>query len=480
MKEAVGAPHANPASGVIRFGSFEMDKRSGELRRKGIKVKLSAQPFDVLVALVEKPGQVVTREELHEKLWSQNTFVDFEHGLNKAINKVREALGDNADNPRFIETLPRRGYRFLAPVTAAAQPDAPVAVGAFPARDQVSGLPNVAPAPERRWRLWPWAAAIAAFVVLGAVITFLSLPARPPRVLRVTQLTHDGLRKAQDSLTFLPATDGSRVYFSEDVSGANTIITQVSVTGGPVSTLAALPSHLGEFNSGVLALDYSSVRSELLVYGRALSPLFSLSLPGGSAPRRIGDYSVNGAAWAPDGQSIVISSRDTLYRVKADGSDIRKLATVPGNPMFPRWSPDGKKIVFSIDAWNDLPSPLWEIDADGTNPRLALPGMQNETEIYPAWSAGGKYLIYAVLLPGNDVQLFAVQQETGIWHRQAKPVQLTSGPLSFNAPTIGPDGKTIYALGSLNQGELMRFDRQHAAMDAVPLWNFRRRCGFFA
>ena len=120
MKEAAGAPQSSPNSpiaGVFRFGNFEVDTRAGEVRRGGIKLKISGQPFNVLVALLEKPGQVVTREELHDKLWSKDTFVDFEHGLNKAINKVRETLGDNADNPRFIETLPRRGYRLLVPVS---------------------------------------------------------------------------------------------------------------------------------------------------------------------------------------------------------------------------------------------------------------------------------------------------------------------------------------------------------------------------
>ncbi len=115
MKEAAGAPQSSPR--VIRFGNFEVDTRAGEVRRGGIKLKISGQPLNVLVALLEKPGQVVTREELHNKLWSQDTFVDFEHGLNKAINKVRETLGDDAGNPRFIETLPRRGYRFLVPVS---------------------------------------------------------------------------------------------------------------------------------------------------------------------------------------------------------------------------------------------------------------------------------------------------------------------------------------------------------------------------
>ena len=125
MKEAMQASTSSPITPVptvIRFGNFEVDVRAGELRRGGLKVKLGGQPFDVLIALLEKPGQVITREELHDKLWSQDTFVDFEHGLNKAINKVREALGDDADNPRFVETLPRRGYRFLAPLLHPAPP----------------------------------------------------------------------------------------------------------------------------------------------------------------------------------------------------------------------------------------------------------------------------------------------------------------------------------------------------------------------
>src|SRR5215470_12513696 len=101
----------------VRFGVFEVDFRVGELRKNGLKVKLHAQPLAVLKILLERPGEIVTREELQQNLWGSNTFVDFEHGLNKTINKLREALSDNADTPRYIETLPRRGYRFIAPVT---------------------------------------------------------------------------------------------------------------------------------------------------------------------------------------------------------------------------------------------------------------------------------------------------------------------------------------------------------------------------
>ncbi len=111
---------------TIRFGLYEVDPASGELRKSGAKLRLQEQPFQVLLALLERPGEVVTREDLRQRLWPADTFVDFDHSLNTAINKLRDALGDTAGNPRFIETLARRGYRFIAPV----QPESPPAAAA--------------------------------------------------------------------------------------------------------------------------------------------------------------------------------------------------------------------------------------------------------------------------------------------------------------------------------------------------------------
>jgi cholera toxin transcriptional activator len=99
-----------------RFGAFEADAGTGELRRQGVRVRIHAQPFQVLLMLVERQGEVVTREEISRELWPEGTFVDYEHGVNSAVNRVREALGDKATSPRFVETLARRGYRFVAPV----------------------------------------------------------------------------------------------------------------------------------------------------------------------------------------------------------------------------------------------------------------------------------------------------------------------------------------------------------------------------
>jgi DNA-binding winged helix-turn-helix (wHTH) protein len=103
--------NAVQATSPIRFGVFEVDLRTGELRKSGIKLRLSSQPFQVLAILLERPGEVITREELQKRIWP-DTFVDFEHNLNTAVNKIREVLGDSAENPRFVETVPRRGYRF--------------------------------------------------------------------------------------------------------------------------------------------------------------------------------------------------------------------------------------------------------------------------------------------------------------------------------------------------------------------------------
>ena len=118
------------ASARLRVGEFEVDLRCGELRRNGDKIKLQQRPFQILAALLERPGEVVTREEIRQKLWPTDTFVDFEHSINTAVNKLREALGDDVENPRFIETLPRYGYRLIAPVevveTNGASPEAAI------------------------------------------------------------------------------------------------------------------------------------------------------------------------------------------------------------------------------------------------------------------------------------------------------------------------------------------------------------------
>src|SRR5579863_7027577 len=118
-------PQGRP-TGTFRFGIYEADPGSGELRKSGLRLRVQEQPFQVLLVLLAHSGQIVTRDQLRQQLWPADTFVDFDHSLNTVINKLREALSDSAANPRFIETLARRGYRFLAPVEFVEKPSAPV------------------------------------------------------------------------------------------------------------------------------------------------------------------------------------------------------------------------------------------------------------------------------------------------------------------------------------------------------------------
>lgn len=188
-----------------------MDLRAGELRKAGLKIKLHGQPFDLLTMLLERPGEVVTREELQQKLWPSETFVDFEHGLNKAINKLRESLSDDANNPRYIETLPRHGYRFIAPMV----PDATQSEQKHPLR-----------------RLVIWLSAAALFAITAVV--FLAYAGR----LRGSLLSRFAAQRQIHSLAVLPlaslSSDQEQDYFTEGMTEA--LITEL----GKISALRVI------------------------------------------------------------------------------------------------------------------------------------------------------------------------------------------------------------------------------------------------
>jgi TolB-like protein/DNA-binding winged helix-turn-helix (wHTH) protein/Tfp pilus assembly protein PilF len=213
------------SSRALRFAAFEVDPRAGELRKHGLKIKLQDQPFQILAMLLDRPGDVVTREELHRKLWPGDTFVDFDHGLNNAINRLREALCDSAGAPRFIETLPRRGYRFIASVDRLSERSAPVEQRAdeSPALRPVEAVSNAghlvlnSPLPARSSRGRFVFSALAPTVLL-AVFAGLNVGKWWPRVSK-------GWSPARiESLAVLPleslSNDPSQEYFADGVTDA--------------------------------------------------------------------------------------------------------------------------------------------------------------------------------------------------------------------------------------------------------------------
>src|ERR1700691_3338269 len=169
---------------AFRFGRFELNLRTRQLTKNGAKIRLSQQPVQVLSLLLEAPGEIVTREEFRRRLWSSDVFVDFDHGLNKSIQKLRDALGDSATSPRYIETIPRVGYRFIAPVSNGARPLEPEVVMKI---DRPSPPPT-APAVAGKQRAQWWMLGAGVLTVCAVLAVYLSSP-HHPAVIKYTQLT---------------------------------------------------------------------------------------------------------------------------------------------------------------------------------------------------------------------------------------------------------------------------------------------------
>src|SRR5262249_28354551 len=286
----------NEGGPLIRFGVFEIDLQAVELKKQGLKIKLQEQPFQVLTVLLERSGQPVTREELQKKLWSADTFVDFDRSLNKAINRLREALEDSAENPRFIETVPKRGYRFIAPVQTANLDDQPL-------------NRQSAEASMREKLAWGLAMLLLAVCILLAMTHFRGSP-QPAQALRSSLLpppntsfqpynfaiSPDGTRLAfvavdQDGKSVLwvralsgagaqqiNGTDGATFpFWSPDNRHigffAQRKLKAVDIAGGRVRVLCDVASgHGGAWNRGGV-IDYSP---------NVTSPLFRVDAPGGA------------------------------------------------------------------------------------------------------------------------------------------------------------------------------------------------------
>jgi Tol biopolymer transport system component/DNA-binding winged helix-turn-helix (wHTH) protein len=440
------APASN--SGFVRFGLYELDLAARELRKGGIRIKLQEQPFQVLAMLLERPGAVVTREELQKKLWPDGTFVDFDLNLNSAVKKLRQALNDDSENPRFVETLHRRGYRFIAPVNGGASSDQIQLIE----RDAISStapepiLIHPTPPPLARRKHLVLYIAVALLVLLMAVAAYWLIPPPKLTVLGYTQITHDEVFKS-----FI-VTDGQRLYFNE-LRGDHFVVSQVSVAGGETSVLPT------PFQNNIVMDVAPNSSAILLGVFRGTdkgSELWSLPLPSG-APQRLGDFIVDSAVWSPDGKQLFFSKGPDVYVATSEGREARKLATF-SSPVFGfRFSPDGGKVYFDVTDPRNGACAMWEMRRDGTGAHPLLPGWNTDLrDCCAKWTPDGKYLLFQSFRDGRD-GLWALARQS--WSlRSPKPMQLTNGPLIFGSSLPSKDGKRIFAVGSSPRCELVRFD----------------------
>ena len=290
---------------------------------------------------------------------------------------------------------------------------------------------------------------VLAVAALIAVIWFMRAPPSPPAVVASLQITNDGASKR--SLV----TDGARLYFSEYLNG-HSVLRQVSTSGGET---APVPNSLTSAD----IYDFNAARSELLVMGAGEGsetewPVWVLPLPAGT-PRPLQNIVAHAAAWSPDGQHIVYATKSVLYMCNADGSDPRELITVQGVPFAPRFSPDGRRLRFTIRNTSLRTSSLWEVSADGKGLHAVLPDWNKPPQEFGGrWTQNGDYFLFESSRD-NTQNIWALRESKSFLHKNsAEPMQLTVGPLLFSNPTPSLDGKKLLVIGQLRRFDFIHFD----------------------
>ena len=345
---------SNGPSEIVRFGPFEADLRAGELRKHGVKVRLPHQPFQVLAMLLTHPGEVVTRDQFHQHLWPADTFVDFEHGLNKAINRLREALSDSADEPRLIETLPKRGYRFIAVI------------------ESPSGTTHGVDAPDRdeNPRVAAWVkkffVPVAVVVALGLAVSG-ALLRRPPNAVRVVRAAI----LPPPATSFVPhqfalSNDGTQLAFSAADSDGTTKLWVRSLSSAAARRLdgtagAGYPfwspdnRHVGFFSDRKLqTIDLVDGTTRTLADARR--------------PR--------GGSWSKNG--VILLAPDVggaLFQVPANGGIPEPVVqSTPGasSRSWPVFLPDGRHFLYVVPSTDGSGSRLYAGALDSSAPTPIL------------------------------------------------------------------------------------------------------------
>jgi Tol biopolymer transport system component/DNA-binding winged helix-turn-helix (wHTH) protein len=470
-------PDAELSSLVVRFDVFEVDLRAGELRKEGRLVKLQEQPFRVLSLLLERSGEVVTRNELRQNLWPADTFVDFEHGLNSAVARLRVALRDSADRPRFIETVAKRGYRFISQVDA----PPPTMLVAAPLVDGARSIKHA--------RVAAWIAGVmlllAFFCTIGLWALYRKTAEGPLSSIEVVPLA--GLRGFQVTPAFSP--DGNQVAFRNGDGAHNTGI-YTTLVGGEKSLLRlsrdpadCCPTwspdgrHIAfiRFSDKTFSIVVVPALggTEHRVYmgpasmgaGLAWSPNGKvLAFPEASAadpPRSwisllsFADYSTRPLtappggsldaepAFSPDGsqvafvRSTVAGVCNDVYVVSAAGGEARRL-TFDHRPIIgpPAWTVDGHEIVFSSTRGG--PDSLWRIPVSGGVPRPVAGPIGDGG--WPSIPAKGEQLAYEQIVAKFNIWRLDLKDQK---HYQAPPSVLISEKGDKMRPDLSPDGNKI-------------------------------------
>jgi Tol biopolymer transport system component/DNA-binding winged helix-turn-helix (wHTH) protein len=471
----------------VRFGVFEADLRAGELRKYGVRIRLQRQPFNILAALLERPGDLVTREELRQRIWGPDTVVDFDHSLGTAINKLREALSDSAETPRYVETLAKRGFRFIAPVEHLStppsrepeepapqsvavelekvEPAVPIAVPPEPAPAVPAEVPSpamltpqvvVAPRSIYLGRLAVVLGVLA--LVAGATWVWSMRQTRPASAVSFRAVTADyHVYPGQINIERFPgvATDGLRVFFPELQNG-RVGLASVLIGGGEIHPFP-LPPEILRPSVADISRDGAELLIRSLMWSQTEQPLWIAPSTGGSA-RKLFDVMAHDAAWTPDRSAVLYASGEGLFLIGRTGGARRKLAGLPGRAYWIRYSPDGTKIRFTLLDPKTRATSLWEIAPDGANPHPILESWtQHPAECCGTWTTDGRNFIFQSGHSGRP-NVWTLPEGGSRFGRTPAPFQITAGPLDYLAPVPAIRDNQVFAIGANSHRELFHFE----------------------
>ncbi|HZP06262.1 MAG TPA: winged helix-turn-helix domain-containing protein [Terracidiphilus sp.] len=406
---------------TVRFGEFEVDLQSGEVRKAGSRIKLQDQPFRVLQVLLENPGIVVSREELQSRIWPDVSYGDFDHAVNVAVGKLRTALGDSAESSSFIETVPRRGYRFVAPVEGLPAPSHVPP----PSREIASneGEPRAKKlGPRQLLLVFVAIAACGALLAAGIWLGRHSARSQPVEIQRLTM-------------------NRGTIYSARFTPDGKTVIYSASWERAPVELFSTDLKFGGSRALGLTDTDLLAVSStgEMAVLQQP-QPVFMIGMtgtlgqapPAGGAPRQVAE-GIDWADWSPDGKELAVV-RNVAGKQRLEFPLGHLLYETSGWISHPRISPDGREIAFlDHPTYDDDEGVVAVIDLEGRRTVLAS-GWESEEGL--AWSTNGKEVWFSATRAGLQRQIYAVDL-TG----HLRPAFHSVGGVTLQ--DIAPDGRVL-------------------------------------
>ena len=453
-------------SGKVRFGVFEVDLGSGEIRKSGIRLSLQNQPFKLLAILLAHAGEIVTREVLREQIWGAGTNVDFDHGLSNAVTKLRDLLGDSADHPQYIETIAKQGYRFKAAIQRL-DSEVPEAADSSP---QIFAVRSEAPRGNGTAVFLAGGVLLACTFLAFLLVFFLRQRAPSIRLSPFTRVTSSGSVFAGNiGLERFPSllTDGARLYFSRLENGRSVPVYSAINRGGthhlemPAEISNAALADISPDGKSLLVIDRDDQRTD----HPQEWPLWIVPVAEGigqSMAHRIAGVTAHDAAWLRDGKTIVFANADDIFSTSIEtgpgSAPPEKLTTIPGRAFWLRSSPDGSKLRFtSLDSKTGTTS-LWELPVGGHAAHPLLPGWREPAaQCCGNWTADGKWFVFQS--SRADGANLWIRSESRLL-QASPPVPLTAGPLNYFGSAVSPDGSKIFMIGANGRSQLYRLDQK--------------------